>query len=71
MAELPGTVYERVAAFCAEGDDLADAGEFAAALAKYWAAWDLLPQPRTEWPAATWILAAVGDANFGSGLAQH
>ena len=30
----------------------------------YWKAWDLLPEPKTEWDAATWILAAVGDANF-------
>jgi hypothetical protein len=29
-----------------------------------WRAWDLLPEPKTEWEAATWILAAVGDANF-------
>jgi hypothetical protein len=47
MAELPDDVYERVKALCAEGDDLADADEFAAALGKYWAAWDLLAERRT------------------------
>src|SRR5262249_43590057 len=31
---------------------------------EYWAAWDLLPQPQTQWEAATWILGAIGDANF-------
>ena len=29
--------------------------------------WDLLPEPKTDWEAATWILAAVGDANFLGG----
>jgi hypothetical protein len=24
----------------------------------------LLPEPQTDWEAATWILAAIGDANF-------
>jgi hypothetical protein len=25
---------------------------------------DLLPKPRTEWEAATWLLAAIGDVQF-------
>jgi hypothetical protein len=24
----------------------------------------LLPEPKTDWEAATWILGAIGDANF-------
>lgn len=31
---------------------------------EYWAAWDLLPEPKNQWDAATWILSAIGDANF-------
>jgi tetratricopeptide (TPR) repeat protein len=67
MAELSDEVYERVQALCEAGDDLADDDQFAAALAKYWAAWDLLPEPQTDWPAATEVLAAVGDANYLAG----
>src|SRR5262245_23409101 len=67
MAELDDGVHERIQAFCAEGDALATEANYPAALKKYWAAWDLLPEPRTDWEAATWILAAVGDANFLSG----
>jgi hypothetical protein len=26
--------------------------------------WDLLPEPKTSWEAATWLLGAIGDANF-------
>jgi hypothetical protein len=48
-------------------DELAKQQNYAQALASHWAAWDLLPEPKTEWEAATWILAAVGDANFLTG----
>jgi hypothetical protein len=52
---------------CAAGDARAKSRDWSDALALYWGAWDLLPEPREEWEAATWILAAVGDANFLAG----
>jgi tetratricopeptide (TPR) repeat protein len=67
MTELDDVVYERIRALCAEGDASARYEDFPAALAKYWAAWDLLPEPKTQWQAATWILAAIGDANYLGG----
>jgi len=67
MAELSDEVHRRIQALCKKGDALANKGEYSAALEQYWAAWDLLPEPQTEWEAATWILAAVGDANFLGG----
>ena len=62
--ELPDDVHARITDLCATGDRLAEAGQLPEALDAYWAAWDLLPPPATEWSAATWILAAIGDANF-------
>jgi tetratricopeptide (TPR) repeat protein len=62
--ELPAALYEQIQALCAEGDDLADAQRFDDAIARYRAAWDLLPAPKQTWGAATWILAAIGDAAF-------
>ena len=67
MAELPERTHTRVMALCERGDALAESHDFPAALDQYRAAWDLLPEPRTEWHAATWVLSAVGDANFLSG----
>lgn len=67
MPELDDPTHERIQALCAEGDALAKKEDYPAALKKYWAAWDLLPQPQTDWEAATWILAAIGDANFLGG----
>lgn len=67
MIELDDLTHERIQALCAEGDALAEETNYPAALKKYWAAWDLLPEPQTDWEAATWILAAIGDANFLGG----
>jgi hypothetical protein len=67
MGELSDAVHKRIQALCAEGDALAKGAKYSAALQKYWAAWDLLPEPQTDWEAATWILAAIGDANFLGG----
>lgn len=66
-AELSGEIHLRITTLCAAGDALADKGDFDIALKQYWQAWDLLPEPATMWTAATWILAAIGDANFLSG----
>jgi tetratricopeptide (TPR) repeat protein len=67
MAELDDSTHKRIQALCAEGDALAEKAHYPDALKKYWAAWGLLPEPQTDWEAATWILAAVGDANFLGG----
>jgi tetratricopeptide (TPR) repeat protein len=67
MAELPDETHERIQKLCKEGDALANTGRYPAALEQYWAAWDMLPEPQTDWEAATWILAAIGNANFLGG----
>ena len=64
MSELPPKTYQQIETLCKNGDALAKKSRFPEALKQYWAAWDLLPDPKTEWEAATWILAAIGDANF-------
>src|SRR5262249_19080959 len=67
MVELPEDIHNKIERLCATGDAQAKQQQFAQALTSYWAAWDLLPEPKVEWEAATWILAAVGDANFLGG----
>jgi hypothetical protein len=52
---------EGVVLRCAEGRQLARAGDRAAALASYLEAWELLPEPKESWDASTFILSAVGD----------
>jgi len=67
MAKLSNEIHKRIQALWKKGDSLADEGQYSAALEQYWAAWDLLPEPQSDWEAATWILAAIGDANFLGG----
>jgi hypothetical protein len=64
LIELADDVYARIEAQCRGGDDLADGEDLPTALYFYRYAWDLLPEPKSQWQAATWILAALGDANF-------
>lgn len=64
MPQLSDEMQDEIDRLCARGDEHADLNRFPDALALYWEAWDLLPEPKIDWDAATWILAAVGDANF-------
>ena len=64
MTELPEAVHRRIQQLCANGDTFASRQTYSEALQQYWAAWDILPEPKTDWEAATWILVAIGDANF-------
>lgn len=52
---------------CERGDALADRGDFDGAIAAFEEAWALLPPPALRWEAATWILTAIGDAQFSAG----
>jgi tetratricopeptide (TPR) repeat protein len=67
MSDLPDDLSEEVQRLCAEGDELADQQRYEEALSRYEAAWALLPEPRTDWATAIWILAAIGDAHFHRG----
>lgn len=64
MAELDDKLYDEILALSKKGDDAGDVGNYAEALENYWKAWDLVPEPKTEWSASTWILTSIGDANF-------
>lgn len=65
--ELDERVHEEIKAHCAHGDALAEAGKFEAAISDYNKAWKLIPEPKNEWEAATWVLAAIADASFLGG----
>jgi len=62
MTELPKEIDNRIRTLSAEGDALAEKGDYSRALQHYWAAWQLLPEPQSQWEAATWLLGANGDA---------
>ena len=64
VSELPPATYAKIQALCAEGDALAEAGDPRAAYNKFREAWQLVPEPKQDWNASTWILAALGDMLF-------
>jgi tetratricopeptide (TPR) repeat protein len=64
MSILPDEVHEKITVHCSKGDDLVANGDLATAATEYQKAWALLPEPREEWEAATWIMTALGDTYY-------
>ena len=64
MTELPDALYGEVTRLSEEGNQLLEGGQYAEARALWLRAWDLLPEPREEWEAATWLLTSIGDSYF-------
>jgi tetratricopeptide (TPR) repeat protein len=64
MAKLPNDVRQMIDKLCQKGDQFAQIDQHDDALDQYESAWELLPEPRNQWPAATWILMAAGDVYF-------
>jgi tetratricopeptide (TPR) repeat protein len=62
--EMNEETADKIDLLCEEGDNLASEENYSEALQKYWEAFDLVPDPKTEWEASTWILTAIGDSNF-------
>ncbi|XVN16207.1 hypothetical protein QZH47_09475 [Pseudomonas corrugata] len=62
--ELDAGLHESIKDLCGSGDQLAEEGRYEDAIAKYNSAWQLVPDPKNEWEASTWILAAIADALF-------
>lgn len=71
IMELSDQVHERVQALSAQGDASAEQGRYREAVDRYVEALGLLPEPITDWEAATWLLAAIGDAHFLAGEYEH
>lgn len=64
LLELSESIDAEIKNLCAAGDALAAQAEHAAAVAKYDQAWQLVPDPKNQWEASTWILTAIGDSCF-------
>jgi len=65
--ELNEHTHHEIERHCAAGDEFAGQGNYDAAVVEYRKAWQLIPDPKTEWEAATWVLAAIADAQFAAG----
>jgi len=65
--ELPADTLKSIQDLCAQGDGLVSAGSYEDAIERYNAAFELVLEPKNNWNASTWILAAIGDACFLGG----
>jgi tetratricopeptide (TPR) repeat protein len=64
MDKLPKDLARIVDDLCRKGDQFAGMDQYDDAIEQYTAAWDLLPAPKEQWLAATWILLSAGDVYF-------
>lgn len=62
--ELSDDVHHEISRICKNADQLVETGDFKTGREQYWIAFDLLPDPKEDWEAATWIMAAIGDSFF-------
>lgn len=62
--ELPDETYTAIENLSEEGNDLCDDENFLAAIEKWNQAFLLLPDPKVDWEAYTWLSASIGDALY-------
>jgi len=62
--ELPESVYDQVEKLSAKGNDFFDETDFSTAIAKWSEALALLPEPKPDWEAYTWLSTAIGDGHY-------
>ena len=62
--ELPAHIADQLDELAADGTDKLDAEDWDGALARFRAGLALIPEPKREWEAATWLNASIGDAHF-------
>jgi tetratricopeptide (TPR) repeat protein len=61
MVTLDRARQSEILALSREGERYSDEGDFRPALSCYINALKLIPRPVTDWEAATWLYAAIGD----------
>ncbi len=65
--QLDEELHQKIKVHCAQGNDLANAQRFEDAIAEYNKAWLLIPDPKNDWEAATWVLAVIADSTYLGG----
>lgn len=61
---LKDEIYEQVELISETGNDFADDEEYAAAIEKFKEALALVPEPKHEWEAGTWLYQSIGNMYF-------
>lgn len=62
--ELNDKLYSKIVKLSEEGNALSDNRDYQSAKDKFLCALDLVPNPKSDWEAATWLYVALGDVSF-------
>ena len=62
--ELSDEIYEQIENYSEQGNDYCDEEEWEKAIMCFEKAFKLLPEPKDDWEAATWLYVAIGDAFY-------
>lgn len=62
--ELTDEIYDQIEELSEQGNDYCDEEKWEKAIKCFHKALELLPEPKEDWEAATWLYAALGDAFF-------
>lgn len=62
--ELDDALYEQITKHSDIGEHYFEDGKYRKALEEYKKAFDLIPEPKTDWEASVWTLAAIGDSHY-------
>ena len=63
-AVMEETIYDQIEELSEQGNVLAAAAAYSGAIQKFTAALVLLPEPKMNWEAATWLYASIGDMYY-------
>jgi len=61
---LPTETHDKIVQMSEQGHVLAEQGKWQEAADTFRGALALLPEPRSQWEAATWLLGSIGDVSF-------
>lgn len=67
MAELDDKLYEKIEMFSEQGNEYADNEQYEDAILNFEQALALIPSPKTDWEASTWLFASIGDMYYSLG----
>ncbi|MDQ1835460.1 hypothetical protein [Massilia scottii] len=62
--ELNAALHNKIEDLSEDGNALLENGDRQATVAKWNQALDLVPEPKSDWEAATWLYGSIGDAYF-------
>src|ERR1043165_59578 len=62
--ELDDQLYAQIVTLSEKADALVENDEFDRAITEYQRAVSLLPDPKMDWEASTWLYASIGDTYF-------